>query len=1016
MLVDTLFEELKKIVLSIEVKYRYLGEKKDTADSRYNADRYISAMEEADSFYSYPTFDVDAIVNSGLTLDPKQAAEYATKPTSIPESWRPKILEAQRRLIVDGYVEMNDYFRRINGLPETGDTSVYLDVDFYSQHSIDFKPLHEFNNIEILLAESQGIISEIKQYYPNLKYLDYLGTNRIPPYKARKAANFQVLRVDYMGDGDLLDTYLTVYEQCREYAMRILYVNEFSTNDNYYDRFMGLMIAVMAVQRTIVSIYQGVIRRDFFDVHMIQALFESYGVPFIESLPMDYQRLLAKNLDKLLHFKSTDKVIYDIAEILGFNNARIFKYLLVKDHQFDDEGKPIFEFTEDEDGNKIPKYDTMYDVYFQTMELGEDNEEFALADKSKRVAYNEVVADDVFWWDEDEDLLNRLYETEFNHIETKYLHMNIMVKITEMIFEVVTVFRLLQDKRKQTQNIEITLPRILSTRRINLFTYTMFMCAAVAKRNNLRGEIITSPSKTLYLMGFDFGNDLARIKQSLEENSQYVDKDTIAQYIRNMEIFTPTDVNRIFNNIRSLWEFLSTRLKYAKTIEEYRAYERIYRALIVTQDMEDIFKKSNGEIAETYLDMLEDLDPYLASIIKTASQEDLFSYLNHGIDAIEYIIKDTKYLYSITDTSQVMVEALRKLILFFKSYTVDLKEFNVIYVLDHPYLHAIKIISQIRSINAEISINDTYLKDMMMEFTHVAKRLSKDDLVYLEHEISTIESSMFIKTALTIITRKVIESEISISDSFDMIDDIHNEKVIYDQTKMILNHALDNIQTILQTGIQLIEREDLTLDVSFDVSERYNLIDHLLAESNASVKDNIRYTMSIEEMDTLLMNALKILSTHKEHIESIIDTNMVQYLYDIASINTSFNVETILINNETLDDLSSHIKLTSTLIDNERLNIDSDISISSQGSLIDIVSTTTTMSTEDSVGMNESIIDMRSNITPKGHIMFNEVCGVSIDVNTAMRINTVNTIDQVLSRMNNSDVIGMREQISIIRD
>ena len=944
MLVQSIFDELKKIILGMEIKYKYLGEKRDTAETKYRADRFINAMEKVDNFFSYPTIDMDAIMESGLTKDEVKAAEYSLSPTTIPEQWRDKIVEAQRRIIIERYDEGNDYFRRIYGLPEEGQTSVYLDLDIYEQYGIDFKPLHEFTDVEVMIIESIGTLDQIRNMYPELKYLNYLGERRISPYNARKAANFQVLRVEYEGDFDLLDRFLTIYEQCREYTMRILYVNEFSSNDNHYDSFMALMTAVMAVQRVLTNIYQGVISRDFFDVHLVQALFESYGVPFIESLPLDYQKLLAKNLDKLLHYKSTDKVIYDIVEILGYGGAEIFKYFLVKEHQFDDNGKPIYDYVIDENGEKVPNHAVMYDVYFQTVNLKERNEEFALTKAENRRDYNEVVSDDPYWWSDDADLLKRLYETEFTYIETKYLHMNIMFKVTEMIFELVHVFRILQDKREQSKYLTISIPRILPTRKVSLFTFTMFMCAAIAKRNNLTGEIITSPSKTLYLMGFDFEKDLIRIREALNENSEHVDHQTITSYIKNMDMYSHRDVNNMFNNIRSLWEFLSLKLKQARTIEEYRAYNHIYRALMVTQDMEKIFTKSDGQIATTYLDMLRDIDPDLATVIDDAKPEDLFTYLNHGIDSLQTIIKDTKYLYALTDTSQVMLEALRKLILFFKSYTVDLKEFNIIYVLDHPYLHGIKIISQLMEIESEIDLNSQYIHDMMLEYLHIASEMKKEDKLNIIRELITIEKNLALRDALIALTKLSMEIEADINTKISLLDVILIESSMTKDDLIQFIRETVAMDATLEHNVTIHLLNKLLIESNLDINTKYTVIDTLLMDSaispndTISMNDNLYSTKSEIEHNMIIFKQFKeiiesnasindkIMSIHTLHSNSVVSINSHIHMSDAMQsvMKLMYYTQTILrelqYSLESETDVNSKIGMISTLIGQSELS------------------------------------------------------------------------------------------------
>ena len=53
-----------------------------------------------------------------------------------------------------------------------------------------------------------------------------------------------------------------------------------------------------------------------------------------------------KNLNSLLKYKSSDKVLYSICELLGFGDINILKFYLSKVHKMDSNGNPIFLYKE----------------------------------------------------------------------------------------------------------------------------------------------------------------------------------------------------------------------------------------------------------------------------------------------------------------------------------------------------------------------------------------------------------------------------------------------------------------------------------------------------------------------------------------------------------------------------------------------------------------------------------------------------------------------------------------------
>lgn len=1018
MLLNSLFVELKKIMLSLEIKYKHLGENLDTKESRYVADRYISCIEETDSFFSHEVYYVDAIKKSGMTQDDGIAAEYALKPSTIPDEYRSAVLREQRKYIIDNYEDGNDYFRMLSGLPDNAVEGHYAFMDFYDEYMVEFKPLHKFTNIEALQLRGSGHLQELVELFPGYRYMDFLGDRGIDPYIARKAANFQVLRSEYTGDSQLLDKFLTIYDQNREYVMTILYVRDFSTSKQFYDNYMALVTLIMTVQRVLADMFKSAIARDFYDIALIKILCECYNIPFIEGLPLDYQKLIAKNLNKLIYYKSTDKVLFDIADILGFDNSSIFKYYLVKNHRMDNDGKPIFDyikddkgqFIKDENDQLIENKDTMYDVYFQTVNILETNEEFALSDSSNKLSYESVTTDDPHWFTEDNDLLNAIYDNEFNYIDTKYLHMNVMFKLTEMLFEIVHVFRIMQDKREQSRLLDIGIPRILPNRKIDLYTFAMFMCAAIVKRNHLTGEIITAPSKTLYLMGFDFGKDLTTIKKSLEDNMKYVESNKIASFIYYTEMFTPGEVNNLFQNVRGLWEFLSTCLKDATTIESYRAYERIYRALYVTQDIDTVLRKEDGTMPETYLELLRSLDPELATIISGSDDDKLFEYLNHGIDAIKGIITDTKYLQGMVDSSGVLLTALTKMLRFFTSYTIDLKDFNIIYVLDHPYLNALKIIDDLKHIETDLTIKDTHLRDLMMEFARITSTMRQEDRIHLEEQLH-MDSTMRYNGALTILLKLSMDSTMTIEDSLTLIDSLSMIGTMLKKDSITLD---DFISYLIELNIEDKLIDEIVSDIisSIDIGGSISVLDVIATVSTLFGSGDIRIselmTSSVEiKLREYLTGGTKVYITNTQKIEDSLR------IYDKVTNTIDIFARTDLTIRDTVNYVYS-LQVGDMLFSDTDVSIDSTIQSGENLTIFDIVMNETLVDNRLKLKIRETMSKYATNTVQTG-IPFNDTVSSTSNITSATANNLSDhvSIDTVITGRHE---VFLRDEISIVRE
>lgn len=953
MLLDETIKELKKIMMSLTVKMRHKGEGIDSKESAFNAARYISAMDATDRFISYPYFSIDAVIAAGIASNEGDAAYYAVDSSRIPTAYRARVVEEQRKYIIKNYVEINPYYRMLNGQPALDRTKHYADLDFYDKHGIEVKPVYRFTDLEVVTLKTSGELDRIKsRYSEDIEYLDYLGDKKIDPYKARKAHNFQILRVDYGTNNTLIDNYLTIYEQNRSYVMNVLYVKAFSKTKVYYDEFMAMLINVMTAQRAIVDVFKSGISRDFFDLGLVQALLESYNVPFIEELPIEYQVLLCKNLNKLLHYKSTDKVLFDIIDLMGFNGTDIFKYYLVKNHRMDNEGNPIFEYKDDGKGNMVENVDVMYDIHYKKVNIRETNEELELSNPLNRLDYKSVAASDPLWWDDDSELLQKLYEEEFNYINTKYLGMNVMYKMTEVLFEIIHAFKILRDNKDETRSINISFDKVTPGRKIDLFTLFNFMTAALCKRRRLKGEIITSHTKVMSLVGFNFELDFAELREYLHENRDLIKSNEILAYIAKTEMSTVKEVSDMFTNIVDLWKLISNEMGRTADFKVYKIYEKLYKTLFISDYMQEVFTKSDGTIAYTYLDMLSDLDPDLFEKVMAADDDVLDSYIRYGVGLLQSIYQSSKHLTLIINDSTPLVESLLKLINFFKSYTVEMLSFNVIYVFDHPYLHGIKILDKIQRMSANSIIDDdVVLTDILKVFSQMT---TEQKLFAMEKFHAT--SFIHILEEAFIFDKIRIESSMNVNDkdTMDMIDIV-------------------KIRSVMKNKLGLRIQELVKLSANLRRSEVINMKDRIAIDSEMTLGDQGMTLVDIlQSIKTTLTYKEESLLTHWLNLVSTYTIKESKVFKDLLVVNTSINssekvqlIDVILylsrIKIDTKVPMLDEITVTANLRERmdisrgDTVKIGSNINLSDDGTMIDYLKSDVKMNLRDNITFRESI-------------------------------------------------------------
>lgn len=718
--ITQLYNDFITILDKSVIKYRTEAEKYETVETKKAADGYMMAYMQEDKFETYYRFEREVIANVMTLTSERDIDFYYYDRDKIPIQYRDEMLRQQRQYVVNSYTELNNYYRCLNGLPNVEDTEldfVYPDDEIVAKYGLPTGvPIHEFDRegsttdyIDIL--DSIGYIDELIAKYPEKKYLKFLGSNRIDIITARRAMNFSLLRVPYDISESLLNLFMLIYEQCREYFMTCIYITEYRTTIDYYDNFIAMCIMVMAFQQVVARTIKGIIERDFFDTYCCKLLFSVYNVPYYTEMDSATRTQLVQNLNLLVQNKGTNKVIYDIASILGYDRLEIFKYYIVKARKFDNKGLPVTVTKVDPDtGETVPDYKAMYDIYFQKVAISDDDAYDAVINSSDKQTYLEVTESDPYWID-DEALQKEMYESEYNFVESKYMGVGISYRMTKIIFENIYLMKMLLEKKDQIPNIIIDIPKMSTYATITLFDAIVSLCAMVCKQNRLTGEILTEPSKILHVLGFTFNDDWEVIKADITstsaaereimgfnfskkaeefkehiKNDKYLD-DTLCDFFSDSSSYTAASINALYKNYTKLYEVLVEKMSTATDINVYQSYRKLYQAVFFTKEncsMFNIGTDSSGEpiYADTYMNYLKAMVPDMYDFINETEPDNMYSNVNYIVSRIMSILPDLKYLGFFDGHSNTMERMLIELIRFFKSYTTDLISMNIIYIFD----------------------------------------------------------------------------------------------------------------------------------------------------------------------------------------------------------------------------------------------------------------------------------------------------------------------------------------------
>lgn len=352
-MMNKVLAELKNMISTIVVKLDFVAERYETLETLQAGDLYVACAKGENTFDSHKNFSMYSLFESGLAKDPLDAERYMKDKYLIPYEYRERVLIAERKYIIANYEERNNYYRTLSGLPELGDkdkiyiTEVSDDIDGVDSS----KPISEMTDDEISILEVSGVIDKLCEAHPEKKYITHLHPNRrISVIDARTAVDYSILYLyTDRGKQPITEMFINIYNNTKEYVLDRFYDDAFEKFNEYYKGFIGMFILSITIQRFITNYFKKFINRDFYDKDIIRLLFESYGIPFYNDIPLSYLQKVAKNLNRLLMFKAEDQVFTDIFKIFDLDNTEICNYILMKNPILDNDKKPILLYKEKND-------------------------------------------------------------------------------------------------------------------------------------------------------------------------------------------------------------------------------------------------------------------------------------------------------------------------------------------------------------------------------------------------------------------------------------------------------------------------------------------------------------------------------------------------------------------------------------------------------------------------------------------------------------------------------------------
>lgn len=828
-LLDQIIYECQTMIYEgIVFKHEDEANKYETLETIKHSDRYADIIEGKTKFEFFD-YDMD-LLNQVPYLTYEQKIHMARNNSLIPQGIRPFLTQLATEKYLANYEELNNYYRKLSGLPDVGVEGIRLSNELASMITVeDFntkKYVHDMTNEEINILNVFGVIDELKELYPDQEYLNYLGERRINPYTARKLPNFSVLYLPSSESTEVHNKFLECLEKNRVFFLKTVYSEAYKLYSDYYDNFIIIMILIQSFADMISLAPEYIIRRELFDLRTIQYVFESQGCEFYPEIPLKYQKRLVRNLNRLIKYKSCDKNLIDITSLFGFDDIRLFKYYILRIPVMNEDGTYRHDTYEDpKTGEDLPDYESNYELKFLRVPIDGIADEY-IRDESNYKDYDSVTLQDQYWdgpYDHN-DIKKMILEKEFNICMSKYMSVDSVYSLSELSFQLVYFINMvLYNGSIDNSKVTLQIPEISSTAVFPFIDTLICLYSLMYIYNDIEDDIIYDPIQVMAIKGFNFETDMSALASYVKEQGFTFEELGIDDFqIPKNGILTWNQLIEVYLKNKNIHTHLIHEINNANDKKMYDIYYTIYQSLMVTQLNFDYFRKVNGKAPVRYSDYLEIKGSTLFSVIEdcrgTAKVEDrrikVTNYINHIVENIFIYLDKEEFQFIFNNIPTVSLDFIRsymfKVLNFFKSYKIDILSTNTIYKFDDKLENKIKMID-------ELFVKYKFTKTDKFNFDDFIKQLivtiCPDDKVNIDEkmymEISTwvrkIFDSRFDIKYWDEIVQKCIDIIYSDYANIDH-DEINSYKYVYNKKLVIPindNISENNVYLTLNDSVEL---------------------------------------------------------------------------------------------------------------------------------------------------------------------------------------------------------------------
>ena len=328
--VDSLLYFTKILAYGSVIKMQDIANANETKQSANDGDVYILIEEGRETFDIFD-YTKEELLAAGVPAS--SVKKYLKDKHEIPEVYRPALCAIGKKAFLDRFEEKNNYYRMITGLPDYEDYGIPIKNYEYlipAGETWSGSYVHELGYQGCRMLEKYGILDIIKDDYPDAKYLEYV-TCGITLYKARKAIDFQLLYRPSLNLPEIEDLYDEKFNENRTYMIHTQHSEAMKLRSDYYENVMGLMILLMTMCDMMEEVQDRLVKKDILDMRCIKYIFEMYGIPYYNEIPILYQQRIAKTIHSIVKDKSCARCMKAFIDLFGCDDIVLYKYYILRD-------------------------------------------------------------------------------------------------------------------------------------------------------------------------------------------------------------------------------------------------------------------------------------------------------------------------------------------------------------------------------------------------------------------------------------------------------------------------------------------------------------------------------------------------------------------------------------------------------------------------------------------------------------------------------------------------------------